>query len=198
MAAWVGYFRTEVVASKISPVGGSKVLTTINQPVNDVCRMSLFFQIEHIHLVNLSTTIYMQSEAATEPAGDKLLNETTWSGPSAEYSASGDPPGYIVSFTTDTGFFDADTDFDDHNASWTISYFARYTGTPPSGTTPYTHIEFYKRDESNTDTLLFSVKGGCASILVSEPYQITVTPTGTVATTDRLRIRIYISAAVPD
>jgi len=143
--------------------------------------------------------IYLHEEAATEPNTDDSINATTFSTDTEDtYSNIADPPGYIMSFTSEAGIFTEDQDFDDHNTKWTLKWNAKYAGTPPIGTTAFIRFEFYKRNASNSDTKLFDVEPSGFSTLKSfTGNSYSFTPTGSVLTTDRLRIRVYIGSAIP-
>lgn len=195
--SWTGYFRTEQVASK-SGSGYSFTTTSINNSLENTCRHSIWFTLRLCHSsVLVDQVYYLHDDAPTEPATDGLISSTVYGGPYVEYSVTGNPPGYIKSFTSETGFFSSNQDFSKHYVKWKIKYFAKYSGTLDSGHTAFIKFEFYKRDSSNNDTFLFSVKDGISTLTPLDGTEQTFSPSGSVTTSDRLRIRVYISSEVP-
>ena len=140
--------------------------------------------------------IYMHDEAATEPVTDESVNTTDFTGETEDtYSTAS--TGYIKSWTSETGFFTSNQNFDDHNNEWVINYNNKYDGTPPVGQNLGITLEFYKRNAANSDTLLFSKDLSISIFKSVTGYSTTVHPTGSVLTTDRLRIRVLATTEVP-
>ena len=187
-------FSTEQVASKLYPNGHCKINTSINNSLTtNTYSTVLGFELRRTFSM-LGTLIYLQSEAATEPVSDDLLNFTVWNGPAVTYSVTAG--NYVMSWTSDTGFFSVDTNFSEHDVKWIIYYLAWYTGTPQSGYTPVISFEFYKRDTANNDTLLFKTSNiGVTTLLNASTFS--VAPTGSVTTSDRLRIRVKSAEVIP-
>lgn len=196
--AWTGYFRTEQIPSKMWPKGHTFVLTSINQPIQLIQRPSLFtLMVSTRHSsADAAQNIYLHDDAPTEPVGDGSITMLIYGGPAVEYSATGDPPGYIKSFTSEAGFFSVNQNFSDHNTLWTITYAGRYAGAPPPGSVPYIRFEFYKRSALNVDTLLFKTLDLPIGLIISETTR-TFVPSGSVTVADRLRIRVYVSSKIP-
>ena len=110
-----------------------------------------------------------------------------------EYSGG---TGYIHSFTSSSGIFTADQMLD-IQPMWNIHYNAKNTGVD-EGNVGNIRFMFYKRDAANRDTFLFSSQyQGIGSIYALSGLTLIATPQGTVATTDRLRIRVYMWQSLP-
>ncbi|MEA2036713.1 MAG: hypothetical protein U9O94_04355 [Nanoarchaeota archaeon] len=138
------------------------------------------------------TNIYCHQNAATEPNTDGNIKTSIFDDAETIYSGN----GYIKSFTSETGFFTSNQDFDEHENLWTMHYVNKYVNLT-SGYTPYMKVEFYKRDSSNNDTLLFSKEVSVGSIYISNGNNVDFAPTGSVTTSDRLRIRVYGGERAP-
>jgi hypothetical protein len=191
-----GNFKTEAPPSKLAPAGHCKILTSIN--VTPVCHHTpsmMHFQTRQMRS-QATQYIYLHSEAATEPASDKSIKTSDFTGEAEDtYSAVCDG-STAYSATTETSFFTEDTDFSTHNTIWTITYVAYYTGTPTTGYKPYMTLTFYKRDTSNNDTLLFS-KDIDLGTLSNEATATITNETGSVTTSDRLRIIVTMHERAP-
>lgn len=142
----------------------------------------------------LGTKIYCHIETPTEPAGDGQILTSTFDDSETEYSLTGS--GYIKSFTSEAGIFTADQDFSEHEALWRVYYNNKVINVT-AGYNAYMQFQFYKRDSSNVDTLLFTAEVPQNSSYLGNGYSTTFSPTGSVATTDRLRIRVYGGERLP-
>jgi len=186
--------RTDQPPTKLYPDGHTKVMTSINQAAVPSFIRSGSGSLKNQSIAPLSTSIYLHAAAPTEPAGDGSVNTTDFTGLSATlYSVAAG--NYIKSFTSEAGFFTSDIDFSVHEVKWNLTYSAYYTGTPTAGYTPYIRFYFYKRDSSNNDTLLFDIKPSISTLVSEQSY--TFLPTGSVTTSDRLRIRVYGGEQAP-
>jgi len=192
--ASTGYLKTQQLPSKFYPYGDTWVKTSINGDVKRFFYPSMMPLVVGAEFIDTNTSIYLHAAAPTEPAGDGSINETDFTGESV-VAYSGAPTSYIKSFTSELGIFTSNQDFSSPATSWTIHYIVYYTGTPTPGYTPKMKIEFYKRNSSNADTFLFSKEVGVS--ILSNECTVNVTPTGTVTTSDRLRIRFYYWEAIP-
>ena len=190
----VGKFRTQQIPSKFFSNGDSWLLTSINGITDRVYYPSMMPLVVGMEFISKDTSLYLHAAAPTEPVGDGSINTTDFTGESA-VTYSGAPGGYIKSFTSESGIFTSNQDFSSPPTNWTLYYIAYYTGTPASGRTPALKFEFYKRNSSNVDTLLFSKEVNLSNL--SNERTVSVTPTGTVTTSDRLRIRIYYWEKIP-
>ncbi|MCK9370426.1 hypothetical protein M0R04_11000, partial [Candidatus Dojkabacteria bacterium] len=172
-------FKTDQPPAKLTPAGHTKIATSINQTAIKSYIRSGSGSLKNQNLTPVSTNIYIHAAAPTEPAGDGSINTTDFTGLSATlYSAAAG--NYIKSFTSETSFFTADKDFDNEEAIWTITYVAYYSGTPTEGYTPYVKFQFYKRDSSNVDTSLFSVRPTISTLVSEQSYSFR--PRGSVTT----------------
>jgi len=147
-----------------------------------------------------TTNIYCHIEAPTEPSatdGSILTTDfsTTGSETDTEYSATG-APVTIKSFTSETGFFTSDQDFDSYNSTWGINYNNKYINATP-GYSPWMDFEFYKRDVSANDTLLFKTRMPQHTFYLGNGYTGTFSPSGEVSASDRLRIRVVGGESIP-
>ena len=135
--------------------------------------------------------IYLHIEEPTEPAGDGSVLKEVFDDSETEYSGL----GQIKFFTSEAGFFTKNQDLSD---TWTINFNCKYANKT-SGYAPYIRFYFYKRDEDDNDTLLFSTAKfeSFTTLYSSTGYSMNVTASGTVATIDRLRILVYMSEALP-
>jgi len=133
-----------------------------------------------------SVDIYCHDDAAPEPVTDGLISSGSFVGAEVEYSGGA---GVIHSFTSSGSFFSFDQGLN-VNGDWTIYYNAKATGVG-SGYVAYITFEFYKRDTNDNDTHLWSQTVRAIGGLYSPTgYTIATSPTGTVTTNDRLRIRV--------
>uniref|UniRef100_A0A6H1ZNZ2 Uncharacterized protein n=1 Tax=viral metagenome TaxID=1070528 RepID=A0A6H1ZNZ2_9ZZZZ len=149
-----------------------------------------------------TTNIYLHQEAPTEPSGDGSILLTTFNDIETEYSGT----GYLKSFTSETGIFDFDQDLGANAEDlWTIHFNAK-TIDVPVGETAFIRFEFYKRDSSNNDTVMFTPEyiTGIGTFYSAVGLTLSVYPYDwkdyydtTVDTTDRLRCRVYASSRIP-
>ncbi|MEA2036136.1 MAG: hypothetical protein U9O94_01405 [Nanoarchaeota archaeon] len=195
------YFKTEKMptSSKLSATGWLWITSTINQPnyINSIPTATKGKQ--YIIDTPGELDIYCHIESATEPAGDGKISTSDFnalgSQTDTEYSATGDPV-WIKSFTSDTGIFTSNQDFGATETRWLISYQSKYANKT-AGQIPFIKFYFYKRNASNADTLLFTAEGSVNSFYIGNGQSMYVTPTGSVATSDRLRIRVEGGEAAP-
>jgi len=168
--------------------------TGINQPISVSTRRLATGSNKIIRTVENQTSLYGDSDAATEPVTDDLLTTTAFGGPEATYTGSGND--YVISFTTDTGFFTSDQNLGACPCDWVIYWNGKITGVD-SGYSGKIKFEFYKRDGSNNDTFLFSTETLCGGFKTVSGNTLSVTPIGNVTTSDRLRVRVYMFQTLP-
>ena len=136
--------------------------------------------------------IYLHQNEPTEPAGDGSIKTTSFDDSETEFS--GNAP-LIKKFTSEAGFFTSNQTL---SGTWTIYYNAK-VANPTSGYQTYIQFGFYKRDTDNNDTYLFvTPKYRTISTFYSVTgISSTFTASGNVASTDRLRITVVVSEAIP-
>ncbi len=193
--AFTGYIKTDTNPSKLFPKGHTFIITSINKSSEISSNFFIDFMISTYHKSAISDQRYNFLDiGATEPVADAKLDSTAFGGTITTYSAT--CPGYVKSWTSDAGIFTSNQNFDDHNTQWSITFNSYYSGTLASGNIAYMRFEFYKRDSSNNDTLLFSTSNYSIGTINNEQTKYII-PTGSVTTSDRLRIRCYIYEAPP-
>lgn len=139
------------------------------------------------------TKLYCHQNAAPEPVTDGHILTSVFDDATTEFSAGA---GYIHSFTSSSGIFTADQTLD-IQPQWNIHYNAKNTGVA-KGYVGNILFKFYKRDAANRDTLLFTSQfQGVGNIYSGIGLTLIATPQGTVLTTDRLRIRVYMWQSLP-
>lgn len=190
--AYTGYFETEKnVGAKWN--GWLWLVTYINTNTFRITR-KLANGSQHFTRTWIPLNIYCHQDAAPEPVTDGHILTSIFDDAVTEYSGS---EGYIHSFTSSTGFFSRNQDFSLHPA-WTVYWNAKNTGViaPAVG---HFEVEVYKRNAIDEDTKLFSgVSLDVMDAYSSSGYTMSLpSPTGTVTTADRLRIRVKMYEAVP-
>jgi hypothetical protein len=190
--AYTGYFKTEKnVGAKWN--GWLWLETYINQSPN---RKTILLTTGSQHFERAwdsTTDIYCHKNAAPEPVTDGHIKTTVFDEVEQEWSGSA---GYIHSFTSSSGIFTTNQDLS-LQPNWTVYWNARNTGVSP-GYSGHFKVEVHKRNVSNKDTLLFaSTHQGVLGIYSGIGYAMTMSPAGTVTTSDRLRIRVFMHEAIP-
>jgi len=189
--AYVGYFKTEKNSGAKSN-GWLWLDTTINVDPDRITRQLATGSIQFTRDWG-SQNIYCHQNAAPEPVSDGHILTSTFDDLETTYSGA---TGYIKSFTSSTGFFTKDVDLG-VCPEWTIYFNAKNTGVD-RGYIGYITFEFYKRNALNNDTFLFSVEyNPITSFYSFIGYTVNVQPTGSVTTSDRLRIRVKMGQKVP-
>lgn len=190
--AYIGYFKTEKnPGAKWN--GWLWLQTYINMtPIRTIRQLSTG-SIVYMRTWTSVQNVYCHSETPTEPVTDGQILTSVFDDAEIEYNG---PAGYIYSFTSETGFITANQDLSVQPA-W-IAYFTAKNLNVSSGYTGHFSLEIYKRNSSNNDTLLFSsTYVGVPGVYPAAGLTMSLTPTGTIITTDRLRIRIYMYEAIP-
>ena len=183
--AFTGYFKTERNPSAPIVNGWQWLDTTINQ-IPDIIQYQCNGSIHYRRELLGNTEIYCHDDAAPEPVTDGLISSGPFVGSEVVYSG---PIGILHSFTSAGSFFSFDQGLD-VDGDWTIYYNAKATGVD-SGYTAFIIFAFYKRDTNNNDTHLWSHTVRAIGGLYSPTgYTVATSPTGTVTTNDRLRIRV--------
>lgn len=192
--AYTGYFKTEK-NSGAKTNGWLWLATYINQTPARTERRQATGSNHYIWDWSGASplNIYCHQNAAPEPVSDGHILTSIFDDSETEYSGG---VGYIKSFTSSSGIFTFNQNFALH-PNWTMYFTAKNSGVTP-GYTGYFKAEVYKRNASNVDTLLFSSTYHPISIIysavgISEPLY----PSGSVTTSDRLRIRIRMYEAAP-
>jgi len=191
---FTGYFKTEQVSGgKVT--GWSDVDTSINQPVTKVIISSLILgQMKNTEAA-IGTTIYMQNEASDLGGVYKILNTTIWGGPDTAYSGTDTAVPIYVCASAAT-IFTSDQDFSEHNVLWTVDYNGK-ADEIDEGYNAFLDFKFYKRDAGGTETFLFTIRGTISDFYEISAMQVTGYPAGSVATTDRLVIKVYFGEVLP-
>jgi hypothetical protein len=195
--AYTGYFKTEKnVGAKWN--GWLWLATYINKVPGRTIRRLSTGSTHYIWNWATVQNIYCHQNAADEPSGDGRILTSIFDDTETEYSGA---EGYIKSFTSSdpTGanrLFTSNQDFSVHPA-WTVWFTAKNDGVSP-GYQGVFRLEVYKRNTSNVDTFLFSSEyQPITSIYPSAGLSMPMYPSGTVTTSDRLRLRIYMYEALP-
>lgn len=184
-------FKTEKnAAGKV--LGWFWIDTTINEDIIRTERRT-YLGSNYVLRTSDTTPIYCHQDAATEPVTDGNIKFTTFDDSETIYTGSG---GYIKSFTSETSFFSSNQNFDASPIAWTIYWNGKVTGISP-GYQGYIKFEFYKRNTSNVDTLLFSADTSCPGFYSVSGNTLNVVPAGSVTTADRLRIRVEMGERLP-
>lgn len=139
--------------------------------------------------------IYLHQNAPTEPAGDGSIKTIVFDDAETEYSGEATGEGFVKRFTSEAGFFTANQTL---SGTWTIYYNAKVANVTDSYQA-YIQFGFHKRDADNNDTYLFvSPKYRTIGTFYSVTgYESTFTASGTVASTDRLRITVVVNEDIP-
>lgn len=133
-----------------------------------------------------ATNIYCHIEAAPEPASDGTITSGSFDASETEYSGGS---GVIKGFTSSGSFFLYDQPLA-VGEDWTIYYNAKVFDVPVDNIGTMTWA-FYKRDTDDNDTFLWSTTvTNIGTIYGLTGLTVTTAPTGTVTTTDRLRITV--------
>jgi len=190
--AYVGYTKTEKNAGA-KWNGWLWLETYINVTPERTIRRLSTGSTQYIYDWTTVQNIYCHQNAAPEPVSDGHILTSVFDDAETEYSGSA---GYIKSFTSSTGFFTFDQDLS-LQPSWTCYYNAKNTGvTAPA--VGHFRLYVYKRNSSNVDTFLFStVYYPITTLYLNSGYSLILNPTGTVTTSDRLRIRVFMFEQVP-
>ena len=143
----------------------------------------------------ITQKIYLHKDAASEPAGDLSITTGAFDSTEIEYHVHG-AGNIIASWTSETGFFPANINFDTLETVWQVRYVAKYSGGT-DGYTKYFRFNFYKRDASNNDTLLWYTDVSMSTLYSGTGVLANVYPAGSVATTDRLRITAVGNESIP-
>lgn len=192
--AFSGYFYTEKVKGARNDAW-TFCGTTINGTLGNIILDSSIGSIRYLRSVGLVTDIYLYSTEPTEPAGDGLISLTEFSG-TVEDAYSGADGEIVKSFTSEAGFFTSNQNFGQQEDTWVIHYNCKSVDID-AGYNGYIQFFFYKRDTDNNDTLLFSSNKFSSTIFKSQSgYNNTVIITGSVATTDRLRIKVKVGQEI--
>lgn len=182
--------------TKLSSTGWLIIDTTINQ---DTLRTQ-YPQANHSRQYRWVTPnlnrIYCHVEAPTEPAGDGSILTSDFDAVGSQTDTEYSGNGFIKYFTSEAGFFDSDQDFGETETKWIIYYVSKYANST-EGYSPWIRFHFYKRDINNNDTELFNVEGGVNSFYLGNGQSISLTPSGSVTTDDRLRIGVEGGERVP-
>ena len=191
---FTGYFKTEQISGgKVT--GYSGVITSCNNPLTWKKIPSLILGEFKESSAIADLHLYMQNEASDLGGGYKLLNDTAWNGPAAEYS-SADTAVPIYTCSSADGFFTEDNDLSMHNVLWTINYNGKANDIS-AGYNAYLDFKFYARDSDGAETYLFKIRAD-----ISEFYEVSAMtaagyPDGNAASGDRLVIKVYYGEKMP-
>lgn len=135
---------------------------------------------------------YLKDASPTEPTTDGTVSLTDFSGMSVKnYTATSS--GYIKSFTSEAGIFTTNQTL---SGVWNFTFQGKVSGLTP-GFSGFIKFEFYKRDTSNIDTLLFGFEEPLPLFPPVFGKTLNISASGSVLTTDRLRIRVHVSERLP-
>lgn len=138
--------------------------------------------------------LYLKDASPTEPTTDGSISFTDFTSLFRVQYTTSSSPSFIKSFTSEAGIFTSNQTF---SAVWNIWYQAYATGVAV-GLTPSITFKFYKRNTSNSDTLLFqSLKTSIPSAPTLQRFNLNINSMGSVTTSDRLRIRVEVEESLP-
>jgi len=189
--AYTGYFKTEKnLAAKIN--GWMWLKHYLNGTPSRIRTIQATGS-KHYRWIWWPNFLYCHQETPTEPVTDGQILSTSFDDAETEYSGSA---GYIKSFTSEAGFITTPQTLN-IQPQWTLYFNAKNTDVTP-GYVGHFQVEIYKRSSSNVDTLLCSADySGVPTVYSATGLTLLITPDGTIATSDRLRIRIHMSEVLP-
>lgn len=188
--AFVGYFKTEKnLAAKVN--GWMWLKHYLNSSPSRICTCQATGS-KHYRWVWWQNYLYCHQETPTEPITDGQILSSSFDDAETEYSGAA---GYIHSFTSESGFITINQDLA-QQPEWTLYYNAKCSGTRP-GYVGFFIIEIYKRNSSNVDTLLCAAETLVGTAYSAVGLTLLITPSGSITTSDRLRIRISMGERLP-